>query len=457
MKTMEWQALLDTRRLGGRKPKTEAGRSPFNSDHDKVIFSGAFRRLARKTQVHPLATNDHVHNRLTHSLEVASVGRSLGIRIGQALKLRGDLPNDMEASDIGDIVQTACLAHDIGNPPFGHTGEDAIRQWFTQESSRPFMKRLDEKERRDLEHFEGNAQGLRLLTTSEYHPHDGGMRLSYASLAAFIKYPWTAGPAIAGNRPKRNKYGIFQSELHLFHEIAEATGLIRRGKDWYCRHPLVHLMEIADDFCYGLIDLEDGIEMGILEWEEVYAILEPILDQKKKAALAADLKAVRARYRPPLIRGKVISAFVEDATNAFIENRSLILEGGCDELLPLCGATVRTCVEKAKNLAKDKVFSHPRKIELEIGAYSTIATILDVLCHAAIAPPGKKRPMDFRSKRAIDLMGADTFNLRKITSRNHDNSIEYLSLMRVLDYVSGMTDNYALHLAKQFTGFGGIR
>lgn len=456
MKTMEWQALLDTRRLGGRKPKTEAGRSPFNSDHDKVIFSGAFRRLARKTQVHPLATNDHVHNRLTHSLEVASVGRSLGIRIGQELKSRGDLPGNMEASDIADIVQTACLAHDIGNPPFGHTGEDAIRQWFNQESSQIFLNQLDENEKTDLQHFEGNAQGLRLLTTSEYHPHDGGMRLTYASLAAFIKYPWTADPAISGKRPKENKYGVFQSELSLFHEIARATNLIERGNDWYCRHPLVHLMEIADDFCYCLIDLEDGIEMGILEWEEVYEIIDPILDQNMKSALVADLSKVRTRYRPPLIRGKVISALIEDATRAFIENLPIILEGRCDELLPLCEPRVSTCVKRAKDLAKSKVFSHPRKIELEIGAYSTMATILDVLCHAAIPPSGKKA-MDFRSKRAVDLMGADTFDLKKIATHNPKNSVEYLSLMRVLDYVSGMTDNYALHLAKQFTGFGGTR
>lgn len=453
---MEWQALLDKRRLGGRNAKNEAGRSPFNSDHDKVIFSGAFRRLARKTQVHPLATNDHVHNRLTHSLEVASVGRSLGIRIGQELKSGKHLSDDMEASDIGDIVQTACLAHDIGNPPFGHTGEDAIRQWFNQESSQPFLKQLSKNEKRDLQNFEGNAQGLRLLTTSEYHPHDGGMRLTYASLAAFIKYPWTAGPAISGKRPKKNKYGVFQSELHLFHEIARATNLIQLGNDWYCRHPLVHLMEIADDFCYALIDLEDGIEMGILEWKEAYEILEPVLDQDKKAALASDLGKVRVRYRPPLIRGKVISAFIEDATRAFIDNRSIILEGRCDELLPLCESKVRTCVENAKSLAKSKVFSHPRKIELEIGAYSTIATILDVLCHAALPPSGKKA-MDFRSKRAIDLMGANTFDLKKITAHNPNNSVEYLSLMKVLDYVSGMTDNYALHLAKQFTGFGGTR
>lgn len=366
----------------------------------------------------------------------------------------------MEASDIGDIVQTACLAHDIGNPPFGHTGEDAIRQWFRQESSRPLMKRLSEKESEDLKNFEGNAQGLRLLTTSEYHPHDGGMRLTYASLAAFIKYPWAATSAIA---KKRNKYGVYQSELRLFHEIAEATGLIQRGQDRYCRHPLAHLMEIADDFCYGLIDLEDGIEMGILKWEEVYELLQPVLDQKKKAALAQDLKKVRPRYRPPLIRGKVISAFIEDATNAFIENKSLILEGRCDELLPLCGSTVRTCVEKAKAMAKKEVFSHPRKIELEIGAYSTVATILDVLCDAAVASPNrKKKPLDFRSKRAIDLIGMDLMGIgtskpRKKKGQKPENSVEYLSLMRVLDYVGGMTDNYALHLAKQFTGFGGIR
>ena len=180
MSSMNWDKLLNDTRLGGRAPKTELGRSPFHSDHDKVIFSGAFRRLARKTQVHPLATNDHVHNRLTHSLEVACLGRTLGMRVGQELLNRKLIPDTHSASDIGDIVQTACLAHDIGNPPFGHTGEEAIRHWFSNDAGAKLIEHLPFNEATDLRRFEGNAQGFRVLTTSEYHPYEGGMRLTYA-------------------------------------------------------------------------------------------------------------------------------------------------------------------------------------------------------------------------------------------------------------------------------------
>ena len=306
---MNWEQLLNARRLGNRPAKVESGRSPFNSDHDKVIFSGSFRRLARKTQVHPLATNDHVHNRLTHSLEVASVGRTLAIRVGQALRDKGRLPDNISSTDLGDIVQTACLAHDIGNPPFGHTGEEAFKHWFQNDDAQPFLRDLKPVETSDLRNFEGNAQGLRVLTCSEFHPYDGGLRLTYASLGAFLKYPWTSDPAVSDQRPKKNKYGVYQSELDVFHEVAQAVGLIpQEGSNWYCRHPLVHLMEIADDFCYGLLDLEDGMDMGILNWEEVFDVLRPLLDTKKIDGLTRDLEKYRPLRRPPLVRGKVISA-----------------------------------------------------------------------------------------------------------------------------------------------------
>lgn len=455
---MNWEKLLNSGRLGNRPSKAEKGRSPFNSDHDKVIFSGSFRRLARKTQVHPLATNDHVHNRLTHSLEVASVGRTLAIRVGQTLHEQNRLPQEIAPTDLGDIVQTACLAHDIGNPPFGHTGEEAIRYWFQHEDALPFLDDLNPIELCDLQNFEGNAQGFRVLTCSEFHPYDGGLRLTYASLASFLKYPWTSVPAVSGNRPKRNKYGVFQSELAIFREVANAIGLkTMPGDDWFCRHPLVHLMEISDDFCYGLLDLEDGIDMGILEWEEVFEVLRPVLDPNRVDALVAELQTFRPGRRPPLIRGKVISALVEDAARAFVEHENEILAGQHNELLPLCSLPVRECVAAAKKLAKEKVFAHPRKIELEIGAYNTIATLLKVLCHATDELLTTGKASNFRSSRVLDLLGTHTFH-PKIRDRDEcPNTPRYLALMRVVDFVSGMTDNYATHLAKQFSGMGEIR
>lgn len=455
---MDWTKLLNPNRLGNRPPKSEPGRSPFNSDHDKVIFSGSFRRLARKTQVHPLATNDLVHNRLTHSLEVACVGRSLGIRVGHALRDAARLPDALLPTDIGDIVQTACLAHDIGNPPFGHTGEEAIRYWFQHPEGLLYLTDLKPAEMFDLQLFEGNAQGFRVVTCSEFHPYDGGLRLTYASLASFIKYPWTSIAAANEQRPKSNKYGVFQSELSAFREVAEAVGLhCRQGDDWYSRHPLVHLMEIADDFCYGLLDLEDGIDMGILKWEEVFDVLRPVLDSTKVDSLSSDLQSLRPGRRPPLIRGKVIAAYVEEAASAFIRHEQEFLDGKHDELLPLCSTTVQQCVRSAKQLAKEKVFFHPRKIELEIGAYNTISTLLRVMCGAALEYLESGKASNFRSSRVLDLIGPNTFHPCIGTTEDCPNTPKYLALMRIIDFISGMTDNYATHLAKQFSGMGEVR
>lgn len=453
---MQWEKLLNSTRLGKRPPKDEVGRSPFNSDHDKVIFSGSFRRLARKTQVHPLATNDHIHNRLTHSLEVACVGRTLGMRVGHELIKEKKLPELFSPADIGDIVQTACLAHDIGNPPFGHTGEEAIRHWFSNESE-DILKTLRPNEAADLRLFEGNAQGFRVLTTSEYHPYDGGMRLTYASLGAFIKYPWNSVDAASGARPKDSKYGVYRSEEDLFREVAEATGLLKKGDNWYCRHPLAHLMEMADDFCYAILDLEDGIEMGILNWDEVFEIIRPVLDGSKLAELNNDLKDLRPGRKPPLVRGKIISAFVDAGAKAFIDNESDVLCGEVNDLLAKCDPAVVKCVQDAKNLAKERIFQHPRKVELEIGAYNTLATILNVLCRAAISHVTNTTEGDYKSKRALDLIGRNTFDPKIASIGAQVYSREYLALMRVMDFVSGMSDNYATHLARQFNGSGDVR
>lgn len=453
---MDWEKLLTTTRFSGRPSKSEMGRSPFNSDHDKVIFSGAFRRLAKKTQVHPLATNDHIHNRLTHSLEVACVGRSLGLRVGQELMNKNRLPDGIQPSDIGDILQTTCLAHDIGNPPFGHTGEEAICHWFENDGKK-YLDKLTYAEACDLSTFEGNAQGLRILISSEYHPYDGGMRLTYASLASFIKYPWTSLSAIDNKRPKNNKFGIFQSELNAFHEIAEVVGLVQlTGDDWYCRHPLVHLMEAADDFCYGLLDLEDGLEMGILEWDEIYSILQPVLDADHTLGLETQLNNVRPGRRPPFIRGKVISAYIEAAVKAFMAHEEEFLAGKHNELLPLCDNAVQKSVDDAKTIAKQKIFTHPRKIELEIGAYNVIATLMEVMCHAVEEYIDNPKNLSFRSRRVLDLIGENTFH-PQIRSETPPNTPMYLALMRVIDFVSGMTDHYATYLARQFRGVSEAR
>ena len=449
---MNWEQLLNKARLGARGAKDETGRTAFLRDHDKIIFSGAFRRLARKTQVHPLATNDHVHNRLTHSLEVSCVGRTLGIRVGERLQGLGHLPDGINATDLGDIVQSACLAHDIGNPPFGHTGERAIRAWF-QERGQRYLELLTPEQQSDLLYFEGNAQGFRILTKSEYHQYDDGMRLTYATLATFLKYPWLAGHA-GDNGVKPGKYSAFLAEADAFREVCAATGLRDLGDDRYSRHPLAYLMEAADDFCYAIIDLEDGLEMDLLHWDEVHALLSPALPDSAEVRSLVQSE-MRDGRKAALLRGKIIERFIEAGVEAFVVNHDGLLEGTMrGDLLHHCEPAVSGVVENAKQLARGKVFEHPRKIELEIGAFEVVGALLDGLIEAALSHArGKVR--NYRHERIIDLIGRHSFpeNLSALDERERI----YQCIMRALDFLAGMTDNYATYLAKQFSGMAETR
>ena len=450
---MNWNQLLAKGRLGRRPAKDESGRNAFLRDHDKIIFSGAFRRLARKTQVHPLASNDHVHNRMTHSLEVSCVGRTLGIRVGEALHARGLLPAGIDDTDLGDIVQSACLAHDIGNPPFGHTGERAIRAWF-QERGQRHLDGFDVNQRADLEWFEGNAQGFRILSKSEYHQYQDGMRLTYATLAAFLKYPWLSGVARSGAVPRADKYSAFAGERDALHEVCGATGLRRCGDNHYSRHPLAYLVEAADDFCYGVIDLEDGLEMELLHWDEVYALLRPALpdSDEVRRLLGSDLRPGR---KAALLRGGIIEFLIEAGVDAFMRHHDELLDGTLrGDLIGLCALPARELVEGAKQLAKTRVFEHPRKLELEIGAFQVIGTLLDSLVEAAAAF-ARDDTSNFRLQRIIQLIGPHTFppDLAQL----NETERRYQCILRAVDFLAGMTDNYATYLAKQFNGLAETR
>jgi dGTPase len=452
---MDWHQLLNKARLGGRSAKDESGRTAFLRDHDKIIFSGAFRRLARKTQVHPLATNDHVHNRLTHSLEVSCVGRTLGIRVGERLQQQNRLPDTVSATDFGDIVQSACLAHDIGNPPFGHTGERAIRAWF-QERGQRFLDMLAPQQQSDLTFFEGNAQGFRIITKSEYHQYDGGMRLTYATLATFLKYPWLSVDATDSNgaSSKPGKYSAFVSEADAFREVAAATGLREISPGRFCRHPLAYLMEAADDFCYAIIDLEDGLEMDLLHWDEVYALLQPALPDTPEVSdlIHSDLRDGR---KAALLRGKIIERFIEAGVEAFVANHDNLLGGRMEgDLISHCEPAVRDVVENAKQLARSKVFEHPRKIELEIGAFEVMGALLDGLIEAAVSHACDSA-RNYRHERIIDLIGRHSFPENLATLPEQERI--YQCIMRALDFLAGMTDNYATYLAKQFSGMAETR
>ena len=450
---MDWLQLLNKQRLGQRSPKDERGRTAFLRDHDKIIFSGAFRRLARKTQVHPLATNDHVHNRLTHSLEVSCVGRTLGIRVGERLQRRDLLPDSIAVTDLGDIVQSACLGHDIGNPPFGHTGERAIRAWFQHKGSH-YLDYLTEAQRPDLAMFEGNAEGFRTLTKSEYHQYEDGMRLTYATLATFLKYPWLSHHSTEADCPRPGKYSAFVADQGAFTEVCEAAGLARIGEHRYARHPLAYLMEAADDFCYAIIDLEDGLEMDLLHWDEVLALLAPAFPDSDEVRdlVHSDLRVGR---KAALLRGKIIERFIEAGVEAFMANHDALLAGSLSgDLISHCEPAVRDVVENAKQLAKSKVFEHPRKVELEIGAFEVIGNLLDGLIEAALSY-ALKDSSNYRHERIIDLIGRHSFP-PDFESLPEQERI-YQSFMRAVDFLSGMTDNSATSLAKQFSGMAETR
>ena len=292
-----------------------------------------------------------------------------------------------------------------------------------------------------------------MLTTSEYHQFHDGMRLTYATLASCIKYPWTSSPTVLGQRPKDSKYGIFQTEVAHVHEIAQKTGLIELGRDWYCRHPLVYLMEAADDFCYGIIDLEDGLEMGILNWNEIYELLHPVIaDSAQLPELERLLKKVNDGRKPALVRGKVIDAFINAGTAAFIQHQDAFLRGEVQgDLISLCDPKVKNAVQAAKDLAKRKIFNHSRRVELEIGAYAVIGTLLSTICAAVYASLGDASQMTYKDNRVMALIGENNFH--PDVSKRGEN-YKYLALMAVIDYISGMTDNYATNLAKQFNGMG---
>ncbi|PAU88969.1 deoxyguanosinetriphosphate triphosphohydrolase [Pseudomonas sp. WN033] len=438
---MDWETLLCRERLG--KPVASAdelGRTPFHKDHDRVIFSGAFRRLGKKTQVHPVSSNDHIHTRLTHSLEVGCVGRSLGMRVAEML--RGQLPSWCEPADIGVIVQAACLAHDIGNPPYGHSGEDAIRHWFQQAASQGWLDPLSDDQRNDFLNFEGNAQGFRVLTELEYHQFEGGMRLTYATLGAYLKYPWTARHA-ENLGYKKHKFGCYQAEYPLLVQIAEKLGLPAQGEQCWSRHPLVYLVEAADDICYGLIDLEDGLEMELLAYSEVERLLLDLVGDDLPETYRQLGPKDSTRRKLAILRGKAIEHLVNAAAEAFIRQQPALLSGTLPgDLVEHMHPLARDCVQTAKAMARERIFQDKRKTLHEIGAYSTLETLLDAFC-GAVNELHAGQHLSFKHRRILDLMG---------NNAPREDWDLYRSYLRVIDFIAGMTDLYAADMAARIRG-----
>lgn len=441
MRQMRWLELLSAIRLGTKKTGNEQlGRSPFHKDYDRIIFSQSFRQLNRKTQVHPLTQHDGVHTRLTHSLEVSCIGRSLGMMAAE--KIKDDLPMWVTPADVGAIIQAACLAHDIGNPPFGHAGEYAIREWFDDAAHTDFLTELSPEEQADVRQFEGNAQGLRLLTRIDYHPNDGGMRLTCATLGAYLKYPWLSKTIESqGDSPshQRAKFGCYQTEKEILKDIAEQLGLIQLGEYHYCRHPLTYLLEAADDMCYALIDLEDGISLNILTYQEV----EPIfLNLIADYGIPSELSVPWSTWQQKIaaLRGRVMKRLVDEVTTAFAKHQYQILTGQLNgNLLQYCAPDISEGIERAKNLAREKIFGHREKLDLEIVAHMSLQTILDAFIPLTV--PNKQ--LSFKDQRMMSILQQYGAHF----AENH-----YQNIMQVLDIISKFSDHEAYDLAQVLQG-----
>ncbi|MBN8198165.1 MAG: deoxyguanosinetriphosphate triphosphohydrolase [Thalassospira sp.] len=437
---MNWQKLLSPARLGTRHSSVGAfGRSDFHKDYDRIIFSAAFRRLQRKTQVHPLPENDNVHTRLTHSLEVSCIGRSLGLMVGHRLSEKGSLPDTIDPDHMAAIVQAAALCHDIGNPPFGHAGEYAIRQWFI-DADPAFTGSLSREQFADLTTYEGNAQGFRLLTNKRTGLYDGGMRLTYATLASFLKYPWSAS---GSPFPQKKKFGAFQKEFALLEEVADATGLIRTSDQAFCRHPLVYLVEAADDVCYALIDIEDGVELELVEFETLEKMLRPCIEGDLPAEYHREQNISR---KISFLRGKIMSGLLDALVDAFVRHEEELLAGVWKgDLLACADGPYNELIATAKSFSEKQIILNRRKVQIEVGAFAHLETLLETFCKTALEVHKARSEADipYRAGRVRELIGNDAMPI---------GASLYDLYLVILDYVSGMTDDFAARLARDIGG-----
>ena len=461
-----WAKLFNAQRLGSHKkaPAEDSARSSFHKDYDRLVFSHSFRQLNQKTQVHPLTNQLGIHTRLTHSLEVSCIGRSLGIMAAEKLhdKLDGGLPNGVAPADVGVIVQAACLAHDIGNPPFGHAGEYAIRDWFMHPNRQKFLHNLNSNEQLDLLAYEGNAQGFRILARNEHHPDLGGMRLTCATLGAFMKYPWLAthsnpiyqDSSIYQGSPTTNmqKFGCFYSEAAQLEELAARLHLPRSEKhDGFARHPLAYLLEAADDICYALIDLEDGINLNMLSYAEVAAIFYELIGERPDTLNLPIHVSVRQHLAS--LRARAMMRLVNAVTDAFVANSNAMLAGTLQgSLFAHCDATVQSGITQAKQLAREKIFNHPSKVRMELMANQCLQRLLDAFMPLAWTneTSASITQMSFEQQRLLKLLQPHLDEHRRVLSDD-----TYDNMLNVLDFITGMNDHEAYRLAQELQGHWG--
>ena len=432
---MNWEQLLSPKRLGleNYHDRGRDNRNQFQRDYDRLIFSAPFRRLQNKTQVFPLPKSIFVHNRLTHSLEVASVGRSLGNNVAQALKER-----DIDYTDeIGTIVSAACLAHDMGNPPFGHSGEAAIASFFTEGKGQDLQKELSEKEWSDLTRFDGNANAFRLLTHQFSGRRPGGFVLTYSTLASIVKYPYASVYADAN----KQKFGFFDSEREIYKKIADELGVFRQeeNSNRYMRHPLVYLVEAADDICYQIMDIEDAHKLKILTTDETKELFLAFFEEKRVARIRENIAIVSdINEQIAYLRSSVIGQLVDECSAVFIENENAILSGRFEgSLIKNLSERSLRAYKNCSSVAVSKIYKAPEVLDIELAGYRIIYTLLEHYVNAVL------HPEKTYSKQLLDRI-----------PEQYDTASDtiYGKLQSVLDYISGMTDVYALDLYRKIMG-----
>ncbi|HYE51165.1 MAG TPA: dNTP triphosphohydrolase [Azospirillaceae bacterium] len=439
--SMDWNILLSRKRLAkpGRDQELPY-RSAFEIDIDRITFSTSFRRLADKQQVHGIGGSDYVRSRLTHSMEAARVGRSLGTWVGRTIVEREKGRLNATPFDIGHVVAAAALAHDLGTPCFAHTGEDIISDWFRGSAvGKRILEGLPEQQRNELGHFEGNAQGFRVLTRLQGWRATGGLQLTAATLATYSKYPWTA-PAHAGDpRPHPRKYGFFASERELFAEVAKETGLEQVGPEAWMRHPLAYLMEAADDACYRVVDIEDACKMRMVSFRDAEELLAPCVEIEPEEYATIDDEDRKLIY----LRARAIDRLVRDAAEQFLDHLPDLMEGR--RCPPLLDMSERAKALKAiERVSHEQIYRGQQRCETDIIAARTITTLLDAYGEALLEreEAGPDGSLPRRSASLLETMPG----FRRLP-------FERTEWVRgLLDYIAGMTDRFALRQAQLIAG-----
>lgn len=440
---MQWEQLLSLKRQGDtskrlRKEQDDT-RLGFEVDYDRIIFSSEFRLLQDKTQVIPLSKTDFVHTRLTHSLEVSVVGRSIGRLVGK--KVLEKYPHLQEIhgyqlNDFGAIVAAACLSHDIGNPPFGHSGEKAIGEYFSSGSGQKYKSEVTAKEWQDIVDFEGNANGFSILTSSR-EGVEGALRLSYATLGTFMKYPKESLPKKPTSNICDKKYGFFQQDKQFFQEVASELGMISNKLNpdvGYFRHPLAFLVEAADDICYTIIDFEDGIKLGLINedfaLEYLIKLVQKSIDSKKYNELQT--KEDRISY----LRALAIGSLINDAVSVFMDNETAILKGEFSVSL-MDKSQYKAQISDIINISVKNIYQSKEVIEKEIIGYKVIHTLLDVFIQAYIQT-------STNSGTNFDKL---IMNILPEKYKSHKETM-YDKLLNICQFVSLLTDGKAIEIYK---------